>query len=137
MDEITTAIGTRIKHYRKLAGLTQRALAEKAGVSESAIRKYESGERYAPTIRQIVKIAGALKLPISLLLEDEEGQRHKDSTKALRQENKMDEMTAKALQEAMTAFTKAGFSKEQAFDLCAIIATAAAQKENENTKEGK
>ena len=52
-------IGEKIKHLRKSFNLSQKALAEKSGVSEIAIRKYEAGDR-APKPEQIEKIATAL-----------------------------------------------------------------------------
>ena len=37
--------GGKIKRYRKLRGMYQGELAEKAGLTEGAIRHYESGAR--------------------------------------------------------------------------------------------
>lgn len=51
----------RIKEQRKLAGLTQRQLAEKTGISLSAIEKYERG-KLNPSYRNIQLIAGALNI---------------------------------------------------------------------------
>lgn len=42
---INATIGERIRYYRQIAGLTQKALAEKCGITESAIRNYELGNR--------------------------------------------------------------------------------------------
>lgn len=42
---IGATMGERIRCYRKQAGLTQRELAELCGISESAIRNYELGNR--------------------------------------------------------------------------------------------
>ncbi len=48
-----------IQLYRNRLGYTQKQLADKAGVAEITIRKYESGERY-PKNEQLKKIADAL-----------------------------------------------------------------------------
>lgn len=60
-------IGRRIRHYRKVAGLTQEELAQKVEMSTMSIRRYESGERVAsrPTIRVI---AAALEVAPHLLM---------------------------------------------------------------------
>ena len=42
---IDATMGERIRYYRQVAGLTQKALAEKCGITESAIRNYELGNR--------------------------------------------------------------------------------------------
>lgn len=42
------AIGTRIRQRRKVEGLTQEELAQKAGLSTMSIRRYEAGERIIP-----------------------------------------------------------------------------------------
>ena len=40
-----TNLGDKIKHYRKAASLTQKELADKVGLSASAIRMYETKKR--------------------------------------------------------------------------------------------
>ncbi len=52
-------IGQRIKEARKVAGLTQRELAEKAGTATGTIQQYELGKRQ-PRIEQLRRIACAL-----------------------------------------------------------------------------
>lgn len=42
---IDATMGERIRYYRQIAGLTQKALAEKCGITESAIRNYELSNR--------------------------------------------------------------------------------------------
>jgi len=44
----TTGVGARTARTRKLAGLTQRQLAERADSSLSLMRKVEQGTRLAP-----------------------------------------------------------------------------------------
>lgn len=53
--------GGRIRLLRIRRGLTQKQLADAAGVGESALRSYELGARY-PKQRQIESIARALKI---------------------------------------------------------------------------
>ena len=48
-----------IQLYRNRLGYTQKQLADKAGLAEITVRKYESGERY-PKNEQLKKIADAL-----------------------------------------------------------------------------
>ena len=58
--------GGKIKHYRKLRGMYQGELAEKVGVTEGAIRHYESGAR-TPKPSQVEDIANALEVsPLAL-----------------------------------------------------------------------
>jgi transcriptional regulator with XRE-family HTH domain len=58
---------SQIKKLREKAGLTQRALAEKIGVSEITVRKWESGHR-TPRLRRIRRLAKVLKCGILRLL---------------------------------------------------------------------
>lgn len=58
--------GEKIKHYRKLRGMYQGELAEKVGLTEGAIRHYESGARI-PKPPQVDGIAKALDVsPLAL-----------------------------------------------------------------------
>lgn len=53
--------GTLLRHHRRAAGLSQEALAEKAGLSVEAIGVLERGRRHAPhagTIRTLAKALG-------------------------------------------------------------------------------
>ena len=51
--------GELIRKYRKMRGLTQSELAEKCGLTDSAIRNYELGNR-TPGEGQVKEIASAL-----------------------------------------------------------------------------
>lgn len=53
--------GNRLKQKRKIAGLTQKQLAEKVGLSEQAIRMYELGKR-EPSADVIKRIGKALNV---------------------------------------------------------------------------
>lgn len=60
-------IGYNIRQHRKLKGLTQAELAERAELSTMSIRRYESGERIIPE-NSLNRIAEVLGIPKSLLL---------------------------------------------------------------------
>ena len=58
--------GGKIKRYRKLRGMYQGELAEKEGLTEGAIRHYESGTR-TPKPSQVEDVANALEVsPLAL-----------------------------------------------------------------------
>ena len=53
-------LSERIKNIRKEKGLTQKELAEKAGLSIASIQGYEQG-KYKPKIEQLEKLSAALE----------------------------------------------------------------------------
>ena len=57
-------IGERIRAIRKQKGMTQKQIADKCGMADSAIRKYESGV-VTPKIETLQRIAEALEVPIN------------------------------------------------------------------------
>lgn len=57
-------ISQNIRVYRKKAGLSQKELGEKLGVSQQHIAQYENGKR-TPKLETIIKIASALDCEIS------------------------------------------------------------------------
>ena len=59
-------IGRRIATLRKLAGLTQEQLSERAGLQRSHISKIEAG-KYAVTFETIQAIAEALGLTVDII----------------------------------------------------------------------
>ena len=61
--------GEMIKAARKKAGLTQKQLGERLGVSESAIAQHESGQR-VPKLDTLQHIAAALDIPVTELIDD-------------------------------------------------------------------
>lgn len=63
-------IGGRIREVRTALGKTQKEVAEKAGMPDSALRKYESG-RQIPTIETLHRIADALGVKMYLLISGE------------------------------------------------------------------
>jgi hypothetical protein len=64
---INLNIGERIRKIRIEKGMTQKEIAEKCGINDANIRKYESG-RQNPKIDTIEKIAKALDVEVSELL---------------------------------------------------------------------
>ena len=64
-------IGERIYYCRIENKMTQKQLAEKAGMADSAIRKYESG-RVTPKFDTLNRIAAALEVPWTTLYPDGE-----------------------------------------------------------------
>lgn len=59
-------IGLRIVALRKLAGLTQEQLSERAGLQRSHISKIEAG-KYAVTFETIQAIAEALDMTVDII----------------------------------------------------------------------
>ena len=62
-------IGDRIKIVRKQKRLSQRALAERIGVSTVGVTQWETNKRN-PKADTVQKIADALKVPVEYLLGD-------------------------------------------------------------------
>ena len=62
-------VNEKIKDARKAAGLTQKQLAEKLGVSAAMVAQYENGHRL-PKVQTLKKIAYALNINVSDLLDD-------------------------------------------------------------------
>lgn len=63
--------GEKIKKTRIQKEFTQKQLAEKCGMYESQIRKYESG-KINPKIETLQKIANTLQVPVNSLRSDSE-----------------------------------------------------------------
>ena len=63
-----TMISQRIRHYRRMAKLSQEELADRVDVSETYIRKLEAGDRF-PSLDMVIKLSQALNTtPDHLLL---------------------------------------------------------------------
>ncbi len=54
-----------LKEARKEAGLTQRELAERSGVSQNLIARLETGELKNATLKTMCKLAEALDKPVN------------------------------------------------------------------------
>ena len=59
-------IGLRIMALRKLAGLTQEQLSERAGLQRSHVSRIEAG-KYAVTLETIQAIAEALGMTVDII----------------------------------------------------------------------
>ena len=57
----------RLKTLRKARGMSQEALAERAGISRTYLARLETA-RQDPTLSTLEKLAKALKVPIEKLL---------------------------------------------------------------------
>lgn len=57
-------VSENIKKYRRLAGITQKELAEKSGLSIGTIQGYEQG-KYTPKIENAEKISEILNCDIT------------------------------------------------------------------------
>lgn len=60
-------IGENIRHARQKAGLTQKELGEKLGISQAAVGQFES-DKANPKIETLMKIATALNIKLSELV---------------------------------------------------------------------
>jgi predicted ATPase/transcriptional regulator with XRE-family HTH domain len=60
--DATPTFGSLLRRYRAAAGLTQEALAERAGLSARGISDLERGEREHPHVDTVALLAGALRL---------------------------------------------------------------------------
>lgn len=80
------AIGQRIKEKRKEAGLNQKELAAKVGLSEASVSKYEHGKVEDATHNMLNKFADVLGVSIAWLLGLEE--KPKESASPLSTEEK-------------------------------------------------
>lgn len=65
------SIGKRLKEYRKKAGLTQQAVADKANISRSHYASLES-EKYKPSLDTLTNIANVFGVDVRLLMPAEE-----------------------------------------------------------------
>lgn len=63
-DSIKGYVASRIKHYRKAVGLTQKELGDKIGVKHNTISSYEGGKN-EPEQNMLFKIASALGISVN------------------------------------------------------------------------
>lgn len=64
-------LGKNIQRFRQLKGLTQMQLANKSDCTDGLICQIEKGQT-EPSLKRLRKIAEALEVPATKLLEDEE-----------------------------------------------------------------
>lgn len=63
-------LGARIRHFRKIRGLTQLELAERSGISRTYLADTERG-RYNPSLDTLKAIANALQTGLHELIGEE------------------------------------------------------------------
>lgn len=64
-----SAMGRRVKQLRETQGMTQRALADKATVTQGLIHQLETGVIQDVRSQVVMKLAKALGVPVTGLLE--------------------------------------------------------------------
>lgn len=62
-------MGSMIRRLRESKPMTQDALAKKVGVTQSYIAQLESGRKTSPSLPRLKRLAKALDVSISALLE--------------------------------------------------------------------
>lgn len=62
-------VGEAIRYWRKRTGITQEALAHRAGLAPTSIVRLERGEVRAPRLSTLEKLAGALQIPVAELVQ--------------------------------------------------------------------
>lgn len=62
-------IGNRIKQARKYRGMTSTVLADRLGVSEAIVSRWETGNRIC-RLHRLVEIAKILNVPLPYLTDD-------------------------------------------------------------------
>ena len=77
MDHIDIRVGKNLRHYRKLAGLTQQQLGDMLGTTQQQVAKYETGQN-AIVASRIYRIAEVLDIPIGALFADEDEESDED-----------------------------------------------------------
>jgi transcriptional regulator with XRE-family HTH domain len=66
--ELATQIGLAIRTQRKIADMTQEALAEAVELQSETISRFENGQR-TPSIEKLADIAHALRIPLTVFFE--------------------------------------------------------------------
>ena len=67
INEFMISLGNRIRLARERAGYTQEKVAEKVGVSRSAVSRWEQGE-IEPKVQNLVAVAALLNVSTDYLL---------------------------------------------------------------------
>ena len=66
--EVGETIGYQLRRLRRLRGLTQEALADRANVSRDLVAKLEQGRRHTARIMSLASLARALDVELSALV---------------------------------------------------------------------
>jgi transcriptional regulator with XRE-family HTH domain len=70
LDDSEVHVGTKVRHTRRLRGLTLKEVADQAGCSESLLSKIENG-RTIPSIKMLQRLASALGLTVGKFFAQE------------------------------------------------------------------
>lgn len=63
-EEVSTFNPARLTEFRKAAGMSQRALAHTAGISQALVAELERG-KHPPSAASLAKLASALSVPVT------------------------------------------------------------------------
>jgi transcriptional regulator with XRE-family HTH domain len=69
LDMTERRLGAVVRRLRRQQDLTQEQLARRAGLTQGHLSKIEAGMRQSPTARTIKRLARALGVPVTELLE--------------------------------------------------------------------
>jgi transcriptional regulator with XRE-family HTH domain len=78
MQRAMVHVGTRLRRLRQREALTQDDLAQKAGLTTATVARAERNERQ-PHMTTLRKLADALGVHPSALIEDENGGKRRDA----------------------------------------------------------
>jgi transcriptional regulator with XRE-family HTH domain len=67
--EASETVGDRVRRYRRMKGLTQEQLADKADVDRRHLGRIETGDVLEPGAETMKKLAGALNVPLRAVAE--------------------------------------------------------------------
>ncbi|MBO9599485.1 MAG: helix-turn-helix domain-containing protein [Cohnella sp.] len=87
MNPNEALMGQKIRRLRKRLGWTQEELAYRAQIDASYLGQIERGERRSPTVRIIGKIADALSVDSSVLLQRVEAEPADDDNDSIEPAN--------------------------------------------------
>lgn len=85
------ALGDRIKERRESKGMTLRELAEKIGVTEATVSRYENNQIKNPNNLRLREIATALSTDVNWLMDWENNDFNPGKSKDISQEWDLDE----------------------------------------------
>jgi len=96
---LTINIGEKLRNARNALDLKQTELAEKVGITERSIYNYEQGTTY-PKPMLLKKLAEALNVSVTYLMDEEESDRQKNIDQELFIANAKNEYGYKGAREA-------------------------------------
>ena len=78
-EAVLLRVAHNIGQRRKALGLTQAQLAERLGVDTETLSRFERG-KHAPTLKNLIRLAGLLQTTVADLLEEERPQPSDEAT---------------------------------------------------------